>query len=282
MCWRLLRRRVYLSLIGAVLLAVLITLSPAQAQDPVAWQVLDLVNQARAGAGIGPLAMNSVLVAAAQRHSDDMAANGFLGHSGSDGSTAGDRISAAGYAWSAVGENAAQVWAVDGVQVFNLWMGSDGHRANLLNPAFVEMGLAYAVGDGGAVYFTLTLGARPGAVPPPPQPPPPTAVPPTATAVPLIATLPPPTVVLPAHSPTEAPTNPPTALPTPEPTALPPAAPAANPDVIHLIREPGIPWTLWFQRIPAGYRPVNAEGIALLPEDGIPPELWFLIPPPLP
>ncbi|MBN2470976.1 MAG: hypothetical protein JXN59_09645 [Anaerolineae bacterium] len=344
---------------------------PAQAQDAVAWQVLTLVNQARAAAGAGPLSMNGALVAAAQRHSSDMAANNFLGHTGSDGSTAAQRISQAGYNWERVGENAAQTWGVDAGQVVSLWMGSAGHRANLLNPAFIDMGLAYATASNGAVYYTQTLGTQPGAVPPPVEAPPPTAVPPTQvpptavpptqvppTAVPPTRVPPtaipptqvpptripptavpptqvPPTVVQPTQVPptqvpptaipaliitTQAPpegglptpTLPASALPsstplpsgTPLPSATPPptwtpasfpqatkippvvtvipASGQISPGVVQLVEEPGIPWTLWFQRLPVGYRPVNAQGIELLPEDGIPPELWFQLPPALP
>jgi uncharacterized protein YkwD len=265
---------------------------PASAQDAVAWEVLSLVNQARAAAGIGPLAMNGALVAAAQRHSTDMASAGFVGHTGSDGSTAAQRVSDAGYTWAALGENAAQTWSVSAQEVFNLWMGSEGHRANMLNPAFVEMGLGYAAAANGAVYYTLTFGAQPGAAPPPVQEQPTlAAAPPTSTPLP-----PPPTVTaLPSATPPPTPVPasliPPTAasLPTLQMTPLLMATlaaafpiPPANPGVIQLIEAPGIPWTLWFQALPPDYRPVNAQGITLLPEDGIPPELWFQVPPALP
>lgn len=355
--------------IGLVLAGLMLVLGVSQlvqAQDAVAWDVLNAVNQARAQAGLGPLTMNGALVAAAQRHSSDMAANQFLGHTGSDGSSASQRISEAGYNWSTVGENAAQTWSVNASEVVNLWLGSDGHRANILNPAFIDMGLGYATASNGAVYYTQTFGAQPGAAPPAAQDPPtntplppPTSTPippptntplppPTSTPIPppTNTPLPPPTST-PIPPPTNTPLPPPTSVPqadsapvetvvpptltpvlvvtqgdgaplptalpsatalpqlafvtaTPQPaTVLPPPTSAVQvtivalepaqstgadlaPGVIMLVEEPGIPWTLWFQRLPVDYRPVNAQGIALLPEDGIPPELWFQIPPTLP
>ncbi len=261
---------------------------PARAQDEAAWQILSLVNQARAAAGVGPLTMNGALVTAAQRHSSDMAANNFLGHTGSDGSTVDQRVSQAGYTWATLGENAAQTWGVDAGQVVSLWLGSDGHRANLLNPAFIDMGVAYATGSDGAVYYAQTFGAQPGAVPPPAEPPPPTPIPPTpAPPTPIPPTPAPPTPIPATSTPLPSATPPPTWTPAaweraPESTPGMTNRSGGNPAVILLLEEPGIPWTLWFQRLPVGYRPVNAQGIALLPEDGIPPELWFQVPPALP
>lgn len=125
-----------------------------------AGQVLALVNQARAAAGLGPLNLDGALNAAAQRHSADMAAHGFLGHTGSDGSDPGRRASEAGYGWSMIGENAAQRWDVSAQGVFEQWMGSSGHRDNILRAEYTDMGLAYAAAANGAVYYTMVLGRR--------------------------------------------------------------------------------------------------------------------------
>ena len=80
-------------------------------------EMLARVNAARAaGASCGsagsfaaapPLAWSLTITQAALRHSDDMVARDFFDHRGSDGSSAGDRLSAAGYAWSRWGENIA-------------------------------------------------------------------------------------------------------------------------------------------------------------------------------
>jgi uncharacterized protein YkwD/uncharacterized protein YraI len=125
-----------------------------------AGQVLALVNQARAAAGLGPLNLDGALNAAAQRHSADMAAHNFLGHTGSDGSDPGRRAGEAGYGWSMIGENAAQRWDVNAQGVFDQWMGSSGHRDNILRAEYTDMGLAYAAAANGAVYYTMVLGRR--------------------------------------------------------------------------------------------------------------------------
>ena len=84
------------------------------------------------------------LTQAAAAHSDDMVSHNFFSHTGSNGSTAGSRVTAAGYVWRSVGENiAAGQGSV--AEVVDGWMKSDGHCANLMNPAYTEMGLAYGV-----------------------------------------------------------------------------------------------------------------------------------------
>ncbi len=84
----------------------------AEAQSSGAGRVLTLINQARAGAGLAPLAMNSQLTAAAQGHADDMARNGVgIGHGGSDGSTPTTRILRAGYPAYSWGPEVGENWA---------------------------------------------------------------------------------------------------------------------------------------------------------------------------
>ena len=107
----------------------------------VAAQVIALVNDERSRAGVGPLTANSLLTAAASAHAEDMANNGFFSHTGSDGSSSADRATRAGYNWSTVGENIAS-GATTAAQVMEMWMNSSGHRANILNANFTEIGVA--------------------------------------------------------------------------------------------------------------------------------------------
>lgn len=97
--------------------------------------------------------------AAARRHSDDMARLDFLSHDGRDGSTAEQRVERAGYHYRAMGENIAggQTRPEDAVAD---WIASPGHCANLMNPAFTEMGVAVAVNGKSrmGVYWTLEFG----------------------------------------------------------------------------------------------------------------------------
>ncbi|MFE5215780.1 CAP domain-containing protein [Streptomyces sp. NPDC056626] len=104
---------------------------------------MQLVNAERAKAGCQPLTLNSTLTKAAQAHSADMAAHQNMSHTGSDGSTPGDRITRAGYTWSSYGENVAYGYSTP-EQVMDGWMTSPGHRANILNCSFKEIGVGLA------------------------------------------------------------------------------------------------------------------------------------------
>src|SRR5712692_10433533 len=81
----------------------------AQDASSEAQQILILVNQRRAEAGMPPLRANAALDKAAQAWARYMAATGFFGHSGApDGSTPESRIAAASYTGQSIGENVAR------------------------------------------------------------------------------------------------------------------------------------------------------------------------------
>lgn len=118
---------------------------PAPALDPVAAierRVGELINAARAAHGLPPLAYSVELAAAARRHSADMAMHSFFEHVGSDGSTPGTRVEAAGYAWCACGENIAAGHPTP-ESVVDAWLASDGHRAAILSTTYQDMGIGY-------------------------------------------------------------------------------------------------------------------------------------------
>ncbi|KAG2779158.1 hypothetical protein PC129_g22091 [Phytophthora cactorum] len=105
--------------------------------------MLNAVNKQRTANGLSKLCMNKKLQTAAQRHSNDMAAKNYMSHTGSDGSTMSQRITAAGYNWSACAENvAAGQTTVDAVMT--AWMASSGHRANILSTTYTMFGCGYA------------------------------------------------------------------------------------------------------------------------------------------
>ncbi|CAL9374627.1 CAP domain-containing protein [Streptomyces sp. enrichment culture] len=123
----------------------------ASASGAVA-RVVELVNQERAEAGCAPVTANSTLNTAAQRHSEDMASTGTMSHTGSDGSDPGERITRAGYAWSTYGENVAYGYSTP-EQVMQGWMTSPGHKANILNCSFKEIGVGLS-----GTYWTQDFG----------------------------------------------------------------------------------------------------------------------------
>ncbi|MFG3601868.1 CAP domain-containing protein [Micromonospora chersina] len=118
-------------------------------------QVVDLVNQERAKAGCKALTIDDKLMLAAQRHSQDQADHKTMSHDGSDGSDVGDRLDRVGYAWRSYGENVA--WNQQSpAAVMDAWMNSPGHRANILNCSFTEIGVGVARSNG--PYWTQDFG----------------------------------------------------------------------------------------------------------------------------
>ncbi|AYN42807.1 sigma-70 family RNA polymerase sigma factor [Streptomyces dangxiongensis] len=132
--------------------------APAPAPAGTVAQVVALVNKERAAAGCGPVTEDAQLDKAAQGHSDDMAARGFFDHTNPDGAGPGERITAAGYRWSTYGENIAQGQQTPQA-VMDSWMHSPGHRANILNCSFKNLGVGVHNGSGGP-WWTQDFGAR--------------------------------------------------------------------------------------------------------------------------
>ncbi|MBD0424069.1 CAP domain-containing protein [Streptomyces sp. TRM S81-3] len=106
-------------------------------------RVVELVNAERSKAGCSPVTVNATLTKAAQAHSEDMAAHRNMSHTGSDGSSPADRITGAGYNWRTYGENVAYGYDTP-EKVMAGWMSSTGHRENILNCEFKEIGVGLA------------------------------------------------------------------------------------------------------------------------------------------
>ncbi|MEJ8668022.1 sigma-70 family RNA polymerase sigma factor [Streptomyces sp. MS1.AVA.1] len=121
-------------------------------------QVVALVNKERSAAGCGPLSEDSELNQAALRHSEDMDARDFFDHTNPDGADPGQRVTAAGYTWSTYGENIAQGQQTPEA-VMESWMNSPGHRANILNCSFKDIGVGIHKASGGP-WWTQVFGAK--------------------------------------------------------------------------------------------------------------------------
>jgi uncharacterized protein YkwD len=120
--------------------------------DPAAvGATLCLLNQQRENRGLGSLTESSALKRAADRYASDMVARRFFDHVSPGGGTFMDRIKAAGWvasgSWTA-GENIA--WGSGSLgtpaSIVDGWMHSAGHRANILNGAFTQIGIGIAEG----------------------------------------------------------------------------------------------------------------------------------------
>jgi uncharacterized protein YkwD len=141
---------------------------PMQSVAVIRQRALALVNQARAKArrcgttpyGPAPALKGAALLdQAAQIQANDMATRNFFAHEGSDGSRPSDRITRVGYRWRAVAENiAAGYREID--PVIQGWIESPGHCANIMNPVYTEMGIAFALNpkSESGIYWSQTFG----------------------------------------------------------------------------------------------------------------------------
>jgi uncharacterized protein YkwD len=121
-------------------------------------EVTDLTNRERARAGLPPLATDTLLTRAAQAHSTDMVVRAFYSHTGPDGSQPWDRAASAGSTRRTIGENIA-CGQRSAAEVVEGWMNSPGHRANILNPKFVDIGIGSVASVDGIIYWSMELGA---------------------------------------------------------------------------------------------------------------------------
>ncbi len=117
-------------------------------------EMLVRVNAERAAAGVSPLLRDARLDEAAQRHAEDMLARSYYDHVSPDGTSPNTRTRKSGYTGRIVGENIAR-GPVAVREVMDNWMGSAGHRHNLLLPGFTHLGVGVAVGRNAAVGDTV-------------------------------------------------------------------------------------------------------------------------------
>ena len=152
--------------------AMLSTQTPATTCSITAFQaaVVAEVNRRRASAqscgsrgafaATGSLRWSEPLFRAAAGHARDMVAHQFFSHTGSDGSSVSARINAIGYAWASVGENIAAGQPTVS-RVVEAWMDSDGHCANLMNPAMEEFAVACVYNTGNRSNYWVMELAKP-------------------------------------------------------------------------------------------------------------------------
>jgi len=139
--------------------------SPAPTSLPpdLAGATLELFNRAnafRVQNGLPPYRFSSQLTASAERHSQDMAETGAIGHAGSDGSTVRQRVGDTGYGdWPTDEVVFGGVATVD--DAWQFWTTDPHHRDVLLNPKLLEAGAFVDKGSRGTFYYTMDFGARP-------------------------------------------------------------------------------------------------------------------------
>ena len=121
-----------------------------------------LTNESRASVGVGAVTESPVLDHAAKLAAADMATKGYFAHVSPSGTTPWDWLKQAGYAYSYAGENLA-VNFTDSNALQSAWMASPAHEANIVDPAYTEVGFATATGtyDGQPTTFVVEFFGTP-------------------------------------------------------------------------------------------------------------------------
>jgi hypothetical protein len=172
------RRALHLALLTslcALTFAVVAPVQAASASGNTASDYVSRINALRAQVGVQPLAVDSQLTGLAQGWAQHMAAVGVLSHS--------SLTSGVTEHWGKLGENVGM--GPDNATVWNAFLHSAEHYANLVDPAYNRVGVGLAFGHGvewTCHKFMELVGAS---TPPPPPPPPPPA--PTTTVAPPVS-----------------------------------------------------------------------------------------------
>lgn len=109
-------------------------------------QIIDLVNVQRKNYGLSELKANWELSRVARIKSQDMRDNGYFSHTSPIYGSPFTMIKNFGISYRSAGENIARGQKTPQA-VVNAWMNSEGHRANILNASFTQIGVGY-VADG--------------------------------------------------------------------------------------------------------------------------------------
>lgn len=115
-------------------------------------EVLDLVNVERTNRGLQPLKFNNELSNVATKKSQDMIDRNYFDHTSPTYGSPFDMMKQFGISYRAAGENIAMGQKTP-KEVMNSWMNSPGHRKNILNPDFTELGVGIA-SNGSSIYWT--------------------------------------------------------------------------------------------------------------------------------
>ena len=115
-------------------------------------EVLNLVNKERTSRGLKPLTLNAKLSNVATMKSQDMINKNYFDHTSPTYGSPFDMMNKFGISYRTAGENIAMGQTTP-QQVMNSWMNSEGHRKNILNPNFTELGVGIA-SNGSSLYWT--------------------------------------------------------------------------------------------------------------------------------
>ena len=115
-------------------------------------QVVDLVNKERAAVGLPALKVNTKLAAVAEKKAEDLRDKNYFAHQSPTYGSPFDMMKQFGISYSSAGENIAKGQKTPAA-VMNGWMNSQGHKDNILNPSFTEIGVGYVTDSNGTTYW---------------------------------------------------------------------------------------------------------------------------------
>lgn len=120
-------------------------------------RILQLVNAERAKNGVKPLSSNADCTKLARMKSQDMVNKNYFSHQSPTYGSPFDMLKANNVSYMYAGENIAMNQSADAA--FKAWMNSEGHRKNILNPNFTDLGVGIASkGNGSYIYTQLFIG----------------------------------------------------------------------------------------------------------------------------
>ena len=148
----------FLLIIAKVGTVAILTLTPETAflSTITAPYLIDRANAARREAGLPALSPNSSLQESARRKGEDMLKNAYFAHNSPSGVTPWKWIDDVGYKYVYAGENLAIDFST-GEDVHAAWMNSPGHRKNILNEKYRDIGIAVVTGDFGDRVTTIVV-----------------------------------------------------------------------------------------------------------------------------
>ena len=122
--------------------------------------VADRINEIRAEHGLVPLNIDAQLTAAARRHSQDLADHNATGHTGSDGTNAGNRIYEAGYIWQCWGEIIAYGFGGHDELAIQWWRNSPLHYNLMISDDYEDIGVGWVYNKDSYYehYWTVNFG----------------------------------------------------------------------------------------------------------------------------
>lgn len=108
--------------------------------------VINFTNIQRVQNGLSPLTENSLLNLSAAKKAQDMFEKQYFEHNSPEGLSVGDLAEGVGYEYIVIGENLALGNFLNDADLVQAWMDSPGHRANILNGRYKEIGVAVIKG----------------------------------------------------------------------------------------------------------------------------------------